>query len=115
MKEVVDFLKIISDETRLKILMMVLKREMCVCEIIAEVGLSQSLISHHLRLLRRNDLVRDAKEGKWVFYSANEARLDEMLQQMNNLFARSTGNKGGQIASSRNYEFCQHFDIKKLD
>lgn len=115
MKDVIDFLKIISDETRLKILLMVLKKEMCVCEIIEELGLSQSLISHHLRLLRKNDLARDEKDGKWVFYSANEARLNEMLQQTNSLFAQSTGNKGGQIDNGRNYDFCQYFDTKKLE
>lgn len=113
MKDVIDFLKIISDETRLKILLMVLKREMCVCEIIDELGLSQSLISHHLRLLRKNDLVRDERDGKWVFYSANEARLGEMLQQTNDLFIRSTGIKGGQIGNGRNYDFCKYFDTKK--
>lgn len=114
MKDVIDFLKIISDETRLKILLMVLKREMCVCEIIEELGLSQSLISHHLRLLRKNDLVRDERDGKWIFYSANVARLNEVLLQTNNLFARSTDNEGLQPGNGRNYDFCRFFDTKKV-
>lgn len=112
MIKVIDFLKILSDETRLKVLVMLLKREMCVCEIMEELGLSQSLVSHHLRLLRKSGLVKDEKDGKWVFYSANETRLKEMLLLMNGLFVGSIGKKGKGPEYGRNYAFCEDFHAK---
>ena len=70
-----DFIKVISDETRLKILFLLTSGELCVCKIYDSLGLSQSLVSHHLAILRANDLVNSRKEGRWVYYSLNKETL----------------------------------------
>ena len=67
--ELSSLLKIVSENNRLQILCILQIDEHCVCELIKETKLSQSLISHHLKDLKDANLVSDRKEGKWVHYS----------------------------------------------
>jgi ArsR family transcriptional regulator len=72
-----EFLKVIAEENRLKILCLLQKQEMCVCEIQEYFALSQNLISHHLKILRDFGLVNFKKEGTKVIYSLNSKTLKE--------------------------------------
>jgi ArsR family transcriptional regulator len=65
-------LKIVSEESRLRILCILRQGGHCVCEIMEHVGLSQSLISHHLRDLKDAGIVVDEKKGLRVYYSLTE-------------------------------------------
>ena len=62
-------LKVVADENRLKILCVLNKGTHCVCELIEHIGVSQSLISHHLRDLKDAGIIADKKDGLKVFYS----------------------------------------------
>lgn len=62
-------LKIVAEESRLKILCILRDGEHCVCEIMEQVGLSQSLISHHLKDLKEIGVIKDKKDGLRVYYS----------------------------------------------
>lgn len=76
------FFKALGDSTRLKILGLLAIKEMCVCEVMVALELTQPTASHHLRILENVDLVTDRKEGKWVFYSLkDQMRTTEMLKQ----------------------------------
>ena len=66
------FLKIVSEESRLKLLCILRQGEHCVCEIMEHVDLSQSLISHHLKDLKEAGIVKDEKRGLRVYYSLTE-------------------------------------------
>jgi len=66
------FFKALADMTRLRILGLLAIREMCVCEVMVALDLTQPTASHHLGILENVGLVRNRKEGKWVFYSLNE-------------------------------------------
>ena len=68
MKEFLRVMKAASDPTRVKILKMLGKRSMCVCEIQTALGTAQSTASKHLRILEGAGLVRSEKEGLWVNY-----------------------------------------------
>lgn len=70
--QVVEFLKIISEENRLKIICLLKKNEMCVCDIWQYLNLDQNLISYHLKILKDFDLVSSRQEGLKVIYSINE-------------------------------------------
>lgn len=72
----------LADETRLKILSLLQLREMCVCEIMIALGLTQPTASHHLGLLESAGLVKDRKEGKWVFYSITDKKTMEKLHEI---------------------------------
>jgi DNA-binding transcriptional ArsR family regulator len=65
-------LKAAADVTRLRILRMLEGGELCVCQIVEVLGLSQSTVSKHLLLLRNAGLIEDEKRGKWVFYRRAE-------------------------------------------
>ena len=71
LEKIAEFYKALGDETRLMIVEMLSEQEMCVCEIIDRLGLSQPAVSHHLKILKHAGILRDTKEGKWIYYSLN--------------------------------------------
>lgn len=77
------FFSALADETRLKILRLLMIREMCVCEIMVALDLTQPTASHHLNLLENAGLVKDRKEGKWVFYSIADLKTIKIMHKLN--------------------------------
>lgn len=73
--------KILGDPTRVKILFALMKRELCVCDLAVVIGLSESAVSHQLRLLRGQNLVRFRREGKVVFYSLADSHVEKLFEQ----------------------------------
>lgn len=76
-----ELFKALSDSTRIKILHALSIKELCVCDISNIVGMSQSAISHQLRLLRNMRLVKYRKEGKVVYYSLNDNHVVNIFGQ----------------------------------
>jgi len=76
------FFKALADNTRLRILRLLEVHEMCVCEIMVALDLTQPTASHHLGLLENAGLVKDRKEGKWVFYSLVNPKLLENMHRL---------------------------------
>ena len=70
-------LKALANETRLKILKLLSKREMCVCELTVALDLTQPTASHHLNILDNMGLIVDKKKGRWVFYSVTSPELTQ--------------------------------------
>ena len=79
LKEVVDFLKAISEKNRLKILCILQKNELCVCDIWQHLNLSQNLTSHHLKVLKDFGLIKSRKEGTKVIYSLVSKRTKQYI------------------------------------
>ena len=78
-KDVVEFLRIISNPIRATILKMLRDSWLCVCLISKALGQDQTLISHHLRTLKRLGLLHERKEGKLHFYRTNKEALKKYL------------------------------------
>ncbi len=76
-----EFFKVFGDVTRLKILYVLLCAEMCVYDIAALLHMSQSAISHQLRVLKQMDLVKNRREGKTIFYSLADDHIVTILSQ----------------------------------
>ena len=74
--------KALADETRLRILKLLEIREMCVCEIMVALELTQPTASHHLGILENVGLVRGRKDGKWVFYSARDLNTIRAIDKL---------------------------------
>lgn len=85
-KNIIPFLKAISDENRLKILCFLKDWEKCVCDIVEFMQLPQNLISHHLKKLKDENIVISKKEWLNVKYSLNNKDIDKYLTNFNNLF-----------------------------
>ena len=75
--------KAFADALRLRILGLLSSREMCVCEVMVALNLTQPTASHHLRILENVGLVKDRKEGKWVFYRIANPELFEGMRKLN--------------------------------
>lgn len=73
--------KLLGDPTRVRILEALAHAELCVCELTAVLGLTQSAVSHQLRLLRAAKLVRYRREGKNAFYSLDDEHVSILFQQ----------------------------------
>jgi len=72
--------KALSDPTRLKIVKLLGIRDMCVCEIMAALDMTQPTASHHLNILESAGLLSDRREGKWIFYSLANPNITKFLK-----------------------------------
>lgn len=81
LQDLAELFKVFGDGTRLKILYVLLSSEMCVYDIAAVLGMSQSAISHQLRVLKQMDLVKNRRDGKTIFYSLADDHIVTILSQ----------------------------------
>ncbi|WP_122788513.1 ArsR/SmtB family transcription factor [Intestinibacillus sp. Marseille-P6563] len=79
--DLAELFKVFGDSTRIKILYALFEAEMCVCDIALLLGLSQSAISHQLRVLKSAKLVKYRREGKTVFYSLADDHVRRIIDQ----------------------------------
>ena len=79
--DLAELFKIFGDGTRVKILYALLEAELCVCDIAKLLEVSQSAVSHQLRVLKTSKLVKFRKEGKTVFYSLADEHVIRILSQ----------------------------------
>ena len=79
--DLAELFKVFGDSTRIRILYVLFEAEMCVCDIAQLLGMSQSAISHQLRILKGNKLVKYRREGKTVFYSLADGHVRTIIGQ----------------------------------
>lgn len=85
MTKFAETFKILGEKHRLGIISLLSHGEKCVCNIYKELGISQNLTSHHLSILRESNLITARKEGKWVYYSLNTKKIEELEQFLNKI------------------------------
>jgi len=69
MKHTLNTLKVLGEETRLRIFMALVEQELCVCQIVSMLGLAASTTSKHLALMYQAGIIEQRKDGKWAYYS----------------------------------------------
>ena len=79
--DLAELFKIFGDSTRVKILYALLESELCVCDIASLMEVSQSAVSHQLRVLKASKLVKFRREGKTVYYSLADQHVTRILSQ----------------------------------
>lgn len=79
--DLAELFKVFGDTTRIKILWALVESEMCVCDIAALLNMTQSAISHQLRVLKQARLVKYKKEGKVVYYSLDDEHVGQIFDQ----------------------------------
>jgi len=72
MKDVVKIFKALADPNRLRIMLLLRRRELCVCELMFILRMEQSRVSHHMRVLREAGIAEDVREGRWIIYRIPE-------------------------------------------
>lgn len=79
--DLAELFKVFGDSTRIKILCALFEAEMCVCDIAALLDMTQSAISHQLRVLKQAKLVKNRREGKVVYYSLDDDHVKSIFDQ----------------------------------
>lgn len=79
--DLAELFKVFGDSTRIKILYALFESELCVCDIAQLLGLSQTAVSHQLRVLKNNKLVKFRREGKIIFYSLSDDHVRLIINQ----------------------------------
>ena len=76
-----DTFRLLGDPTRVRIVDALTEGELCVCDIASHVGISESAVSHQLRLMRSMRLVRGRREGRSVYYTLDDQHILSLYQQ----------------------------------
>jgi len=85
----VRLVRLLADPTRRRLFLVLMQGETCNCELVAQLGLSQHLISHHMRQFREAGLIRerrDERDARWVYYTVEVAALAEAWQALGAAF-----------------------------
>ena len=122
-----DFLNItkaLTDENRLRILMALRNRELCVCQVTAFLDLAPSTTSKHLSILRQARLIESAKHGKWVYYRlADPGQSNKTVQDALALVLRSLASHPAILRDEEHFKeilrredaLCEHFEGLEKD
>ena len=94
--ELADTFRLMSDPTRLRIILSCLDTPVSVGDMAAQLGLSASLVSHHLRLLRAGRLIQAERRGHRVFYLISDEHIRRVLSDMVDHVAESSGDVEGE-------------------
>lgn len=76
-----ELFKVFGDSTRIRILYVLFEAEVCVCDLAQALNMTQSAISHQLKILKQNKLVKSRREGKSVFYSLADGHVRTIIAQ----------------------------------
>ena len=79
--DLAELFKVFGDSTRIRILFVLFEAEVCVCDLAEALHMTQSAISHQLRILKQSKLVKSRREGKSVFYSLADAHVRTIIAQ----------------------------------
>jgi DNA-binding transcriptional ArsR family regulator len=85
MKEAADLFKILSVDKRIEIIELLKKKPMSVNSLADKLGVTQSAVSQHLRVLKSAGLVIDERQGYWIYYSLNKNALEKCRQRLNRI------------------------------
>lgn len=98
MRDLVESAKALSDETRLRILNLLLVRECCVCEVMQVLDISQTRASRNLNLLYDAGFLKVRREGLWAYYSIDKTDLEDYLSLLLDAVERAlAGNKAAHL------------------
>ena len=79
--DLAELFKVFGDSTRIRILFVLFEAEVCVCDLAAALGMTQSAVSHQLRILKQSKLVKSRREGKSIFYSLADGHVRTIIDQ----------------------------------
>jgi len=105
-KDAVKVFKALADPTRLRIMLLLRRRELCVCELMFILEMEQSRISHHMRVLRDAGIAEDVREGRWIIYRVPAAAAGLVEDLFAGAFRESIESSGEAAEDVRKLEAC---------
>ena len=81
LRYIADFFKVLGDPTRIKIIQILFKNELCVCDLAAVMGMNQPAISQQLKILKQANIVEYRRDGKNVFYTLSDDHIKQIFDQ----------------------------------
>ncbi len=111
MKDFSRTMHLLSDPTRLRILMVLTKKQLCVCQLMGVLGISQPLVSRNLMLLGGAGFLREKKQGKLIFYSLNRG-MDPLRKKLVSLLKEALKSDTILAEDLRSLEDCETFQNK---
>ncbi len=112
MKQHLEIFKALSDKTRVRIMLLLMDRDLCVCELMFILKMEQSRVSHQLQVLKNADLVRDEREGKWMIYSVSPAKKKMVLILLDKLIPELKDTQESRL-DKKNLKICLEKDIRR--
>jgi len=113
MKQELSLFKALSDETRLRIMVLLSEKELCVCQLMWALELDQAKVSRHLTVLRSAGLVMDRRQGLWIFYSLAGPR-NELERCIFNTFKDYFKKEGLFKKDIKNMKECVQVPLEEL-
>jgi ArsR family transcriptional regulator, arsenate/arsenite/antimonite-responsive transcriptional repressor len=113
MKDIVKTFKALSDATRVRIVLLLLERDLCVCELVFVLKMEQSRISHQLRILRDADLVEDVREGRWIIYRIPEAVKKNLAPLLRDLAGSAAADSKAALQDIGRLDLCLRENVRK--
>ena len=112
MADMLRVFKALSDRTRLRIVRLLLDRDLCVCELMFILGMAQSRVSHQLRILRDSGLVEDSRDGQWIVYRI-PPKVRSTIRPLLKLFPDEAPVPGAGAEDGKKLVRCLKEDIRK--
>lgn len=107
MQNLIKIFHALSDETRLKIIKLLSKGDLCVCEIVSALNMVQPKVSFHLGVLKESGLVKIKRKGKWIIYGLNDVDLFNRFLIMSVLEIISDDDVNDEIERLRKFKKTQ--------
>jgi ArsR family transcriptional regulator len=114
MTNAVKILKALADPTRLRIMLLLQVRELCVCELTYILGMEQSRISHHMRILREAGLNEDLRQGRWMIYRIPEGSRGFVNDLFASLGRAHLGRSARRSGDARKLAACVRQNVRGL-
>ena len=111
MREKIELFKVMSEPNRVRILMMLLQKPLCVCEITSILELSTATVSNHLSYLRKEGFIEDEKDGKWINYRISKIIEDPMIKNLVDSLPKWFANETEIQADLEKVDKINRFDI----
>ncbi|MGB8958362.1 MAG: metalloregulator ArsR/SmtB family transcription factor [Candidatus Aminicenantales bacterium] len=112
MKDVAKIFKALADPTRLRIVLLLRTRELCVCELMFILRMEQSRVSHHMRVLRDAGIAEDVREGRWITYRWPEAARPLLESFLSGALKARIEQSGEAEADARKLEACIRENVR---
>jgi len=113
MKELIRAFKALSDPTRLRIFLLLMERDLCVCELMFILDMPQSRVSHQLRLLRDADLVEDKREGRWIIYAIPPTVKESLAPLLRQYAGPELADSASVLEDTKRLDLCLRENVRK--